>query len=1621
MTTSFPALRHRAPRGDAGRMLVRTLLSSADTPRMPIRSHRALALALLAFVASCTDSPTGPRTGPVRQLGQLGVYAQSNALPASGTLVVQVSGPGIVKSDGTSPDTLAFNIPLTGGVATGSITVPAGPNRLIMVRAYDGVTETHRGSVTTDIVVGGNPTITVTLVPLVGDVTVSVSIGTTIVIVRPGVATLSVGDTLRMTAEIRDQNGGLVTGRVRWATLNPLRATVDTLGLVAMRDTGDVQIVATYGTVGGGARLSGIAVTSATAYQLTWNGSVSRNWSEANNWTPHGIGAARVPAATDSVVIPAGPLNQPILNFCAEQSVRDLVVQAAASITDYCGYGVNVYRTAVVRGTVQVPVYARPGVTVAGLYDELVVRGDSVSLADSVRAVSVEVNGPTASLRLAGRRLTVSGNLYVSTGTVTMGPGDTLVVAGNVNWSGSDHSGRLTGGVVLFRGTDFYGFRYKGTGTSRLVFDRSVAGVQTVSGFDFLSDPARAVVQRWDVRNVDGVRLCAHLAVTDSITIRTTGTAAAIDQGCGGYHVRANGPVVTDANTTVSSYLWELRHPTGTSLVAGPWRPSYTDVRVADALLTPSHPYQHLRLFASHRLDGNMTLAANLEVNGAGIEVDLNGHRLSVGGNVDLNAGALLKMTAAGDTMLVAGNANFNTDTRAAELTRLTAGLLEVRGVFYANGFNAAGTHRVRLTGTAANTYVQGSNFLSNDHAFQELELAGGAQIGNCGHTRVKGTLTLRTGATMFEYCGGYYLRIDGDLVTEAGSTVDPYLVQLYNATGTANVAGAFTPTYTQIHTALAAGQLKGGLGYTNMSVHAAASLPASLSVNGDMTVTGPAASLALNGHTLTVAGRLSVADNAILAMTNAADSLVLLGPATWSGGGNHAGRLTAGVMLLRGDSFCASNFHASGTHLTLIDRIGSPVRIDCVSGGTPQSTPFNRVVVRGYGVLLSCHLYAARGVRVVAGARVEQNCGSGNLWVTDTLVTEPGSAVVNGASYPGSNQLGVVLGDSSGTAAVAGTFTPHVTYFSALHANIKRGPAYRSVRIDRSTTLLDSLTFDGDLDLINDGTILTLGGHRLEVRNSMDLANTAVVKMTEPGDTLLVATGNEAATLFWDGGDQTGLLTNGVVLFKGARFYGLRYKATAPNRFVFTGIASGAPISVEGAPTFGRLELAGTRTVNLNDRATVLDTLRISTATQLIGGTQLVVGAGSGTLVTVPGSDVSSIPNVYLDGPSGTRLVQGRFRPANTWLRAATPEVGALKPGLEYQSVHLEGPYELAQSMSIGGNLTVNASIGELRMNGLRLTVGGSANITSGARLTMSAAAESLLVAGHFDLQSAAGISTLSAGVITVAGDYLYMQRGGSGASGTHTFVMNGAGVGSQNIYAGSSGGTHDIRNLVLAGSRTVNFISPVRVSGNMQVVSPTSVSAASLRVGGSVSTVAGSRLAFTGPFELMDGSGTSQVMGGFRNTGITRFLGNSATILVRGGPDSVSYGTVELTGAGTVTGGPLQLPGALTLATAASSLTLPDGSSFGGRVATDGLLTFAGGATGAEYLLVNAGGTAVAAGTVAPVDFLHLYTYAGGTLDNLVGTALVGFRYKSPGGTYTQGGSRLGPAPSVWPTPPQ
>src|ERR1044072_4782681 len=94
------------------------VLSRLHSFARPERVLRGLFGVALVFIAwACADKVVGPVA--VKPTGHVGVYAD---LGTSGvtTLVIQASGPGIVKPD-NSPDTLTFNITLTKARALGSL------------------------------------------------------------------------------------------------------------------------------------------------------------------------------------------------------------------------------------------------------------------------------------------------------------------------------------------------------------------------------------------------------------------------------------------------------------------------------------------------------------------------------------------------------------------------------------------------------------------------------------------------------------------------------------------------------------------------------------------------------------------------------------------------------------------------------------------------------------------------------------------------------------------------------------------------------------------------------------------------------------------------------------------------------------------------------------------------------------------------------------------------------------------------------------------------------------------------------------------------------------------------------------------------------------------------------------------------------------------------------------------------------------------------------------------------------------------------------------------------------------------------------------------------------------
>jgi Big-like domain-containing protein len=198
-------------------------------------SSASLALATM-LLASCGDNPLPPG----QDYGTLIVRADLSA-SAVATLVADVTAPDI-------PTGMTFNIPIVAGVASGAITVPAGSNRTVALRAYDaGGIETHTGSVTLSIQAGTNPTVAITLQPLIGDQPLVLTLGSFTVNVTPPSPSVRIAGTVQLVVTITDWNGTPTTGVVRWATKNPGVATVDTTtGLVTGTGVGNTKVAATF-------------------------------------------------------------------------------------------------------------------------------------------------------------------------------------------------------------------------------------------------------------------------------------------------------------------------------------------------------------------------------------------------------------------------------------------------------------------------------------------------------------------------------------------------------------------------------------------------------------------------------------------------------------------------------------------------------------------------------------------------------------------------------------------------------------------------------------------------------------------------------------------------------------------------------------------------------------------------------------------------------------------------------------------------------------------------------------------------------------------------------------------------------------------------------------------------------------------------------------------------------------------------------------------------------------------------------------------------------------------------------------------------------------------------------
>src|SRR5260221_12329507 len=193
--------------------------------RTQLRS-RYFALAAVSLLVAC-----GGSVDPGQGHGTLIVRADVSGSSVA-TLVAEVTAPDI-------PAALIFNIPISAAVASGTVTVPAGSNRTVTLRAYDaGGILTHSGSATLNVQSGTNATIAITLTPLTGDQAIVVTLGSFTITVTPSSPTVAIGGTGQIPRGAPPWKGAPTTRTVSLATPNPRIVTVNANRLVTPAGVG---------------------------------------------------------------------------------------------------------------------------------------------------------------------------------------------------------------------------------------------------------------------------------------------------------------------------------------------------------------------------------------------------------------------------------------------------------------------------------------------------------------------------------------------------------------------------------------------------------------------------------------------------------------------------------------------------------------------------------------------------------------------------------------------------------------------------------------------------------------------------------------------------------------------------------------------------------------------------------------------------------------------------------------------------------------------------------------------------------------------------------------------------------------------------------------------------------------------------------------------------------------------------------------------------------------------------------------------------------------------------------------------------------------------------------------
>ena len=246
----------------------------------------AVAAAEFTWASGDTSVATVDASGLVTGTGagEVEVAATSSGVTGRAQLTVVAPAPTAIA---VTPDTVALTalgqtVQLAAEVLDQAGRVMEGEP--VSWTSADTMVATVDGSGLVGAAANGTATITATAGSASGEAVVTVMQSAGSVVVSPAAATIALGDTVRLAAEVFDENGHLVAGaEFSWASSDVSVATVDASGLVRGAGEGTATITATAGDARGTSEIT-VENPDRAALVALYEATDGPNWVSNEGW-----------------------------------------------------------------------------------------------------------------------------------------------------------------------------------------------------------------------------------------------------------------------------------------------------------------------------------------------------------------------------------------------------------------------------------------------------------------------------------------------------------------------------------------------------------------------------------------------------------------------------------------------------------------------------------------------------------------------------------------------------------------------------------------------------------------------------------------------------------------------------------------------------------------------------------------------------------------------------------------------------------------------------------------------------------------------------------------------------------------------------------------------------------------------------------------------------------------------------------------------------------------------------------------------------------------------------------------------------------------------------------------